>query len=262
MAVFEIQKPYTVSEVLAVYRQVKQEIELHGRAIQKSIDLAEAAGINLGGKFAAQHFVQDRLVVLKQNTWRALLAASGVEKILSVSRMERFEEFLLGNGDYHAVPEPSEEAVQELLSGGTVRELFAEMIREAFNFLRPGALWNSQYKTNRKNGRFQVGKKIVLERIVHETPYYVDIYSRTRRNLIQVDKIFHLLDGKPFPFDWYNSPLVDGLNERKGQTDYFKWERFSNGNLHLTFLRDDLLKQFNEIAGRLIEPSFGDGIAV
>jgi len=201
MSVFELQKPYTVSEVLAVYRQVKQEIELHGRAIQKSIDLAEAAGINLGGKFAAQHFVQDRLVVLKQNTWRALLAASGVEKILSVTRMERFEEFLLGNGDYHAVPEPSEEAVQELLSGGTVRELFAEMIREAFNFLRPGARWNSQYKTNRKNGRFHVGKKIVLERIVHETPYYVDIYSRTRRNLIQVDKIFHLLDGKPFPFD-------------------------------------------------------------
>lgn len=262
MSVFsEIQKPYTVSEVLSAYRQTKAAIEYHCRELEAVLKAAENAGIGSAVSYRAAMFRDDRLVELKRSTWRALLAASGVEKVLSVSRLERFEQFLEGNGKgVRSIPEPSEEAIMELLAGGAAKELFAEMIREAFDFLRPGKGWHDEYKTNKKNGRISVGKKIILEGLVHETPFYVNIYPRPRRHLIQVDKIFHLLDGKPFPFDSYSSPLVDGLSSaRKGETEYFKWERYGNGNLHLTFLRDDLLVKFNQIAGGLVEPAIGDG---
>ncbi|WP_322792526.1 DUF4942 domain-containing protein [Bellilinea sp.] len=152
MSVVSIQKPYTITEVLAIYRTVKQEIEAHGKEIQRALELAEASGLGMGGDYAVR-FMEERLLALKQHTWRALLTASGVEKVLSVSRLERFEDFLRGNGyGYQSVPEPSEEAVQELLAGGAAKELFAEMIRESFDFLRPGTTWHSQYKTNKKTG--------------------------------------------------------------------------------------------------------------
>lgn len=262
MSVFsEIQKPYTVSEVLSAYRQTKAAIEYHCRELEAVLKAAENAGIGSAVSYRAAMFHDDLLVELKRSTWQALLAASGVEKVLSVSRLERFEQFLEGNGQgIRNIPEPSEEAIMELLAGGAAKELFAEMIRESFDFLRPGAGWHDEYKTNQKNGRVSVGKKIILEGLVHKTPFSVNIYPRPRRHLIQVDKIFHLLDGKPFLFDSYSSPLVDGLSSaRKGETEYFKWERYGNGNLHLTFLRDDLLVKFNQIAGGLAEPAVGDG---
>jgi hypothetical protein len=261
MSVFsEIQKTYTVPEILAIYQQTKEALEYHCRELNAVLQAAENAGISVA-TYRVNMFLDDRLVELKRSTWRALLAASGVERVLCVSRLERFDQFLDGNGNgVRSIPEPSEEAVMELLAGGVAKQLFAEMIREAFDFLRPGANYYDTYKTNKKNGRVSVGKKIILKGIIHETTYYVNIYLRTRRHLIQVDKIFHLLDGKNFPFNnTYSSPLVDGLSARKGETDYFKWERYGNGNLHLTFKRDDLLKMFNQIAGGLVEPVFGDG---
>lgn len=254
--------PFTVGEVLSVYRRTKAALEYHCQGLKKALLTAQSVGI-CSSAYRADRLLEDYLAELKRATWRALLAASGIERVLSVSRMETLERFLEGDGSGD-IPEPNEEAVLELLSGGTVKEIFAETVREAFDFLRPGAKQSNTHKTNWKNGRVNVGKKVILRGIVRETPYHVDIYPRYRRHLIQVDKIFHLLDNKPFPFnDTYSSPLVDGLaNSRKGKTEYFKWERYGNGNLHLTFLRADLLQKFNQIAGSLVEPAVGDGIAV
>lgn len=253
----DIQIKMTISNVITEYHQTKDTLEYHCRCAIQTLERAESLGLcsYIAGEFSRLY--EKACVSLKKKTWQALISASGVEKVLSVSRMEQFDRLLKNERD---IPEPSEEAVLELLSGGTAENLFAEMIREAFDFLRPGAKWHDGYKTNQKNGRNSVGKKVILTYVVQENTFYVEIYPNSRRHLIQVDKIFHLLDGKSFPYEGnYHSPLVDGIGSlRKGETEYFKWERFLNGNLHLLFKRDDLLEKFNQIAAGMIEPALPD----
>ena len=64
----------------------------------------------------------------------------------------------------------------------------------------------------------------------------------------------HLLDGKG-QVKGYSGPLVDAINlahhnkQQSAATEYFHAKWFLNGNLHLEFLRQDLLDKFNEICG-------------
>jgi len=242
----------TLADILAIYRQTKASIDEHCSALRDALKNAQRAGLGDYGYYA-ERFADERLRSLKIATWRAIVNVSGVSKMLSVQRQEAFDRAI----ERMDIPEPSEEAIIDLLAGGNAKELFSEMVREAFDWLRPGRSWNNHYKTNRRNARLFVGKKVILERA-----YSTFLHETTRRHLVCVDKIFHLLDGKPFSHDGYSSPLVDGMvkNKMEGETEYFKWERYTNGNIHLTFKRDDLLKKFNAIAGQLVEPALGDEI--
>jgi len=72
------------------------------------------------------------------------------------------------------------------------------------------------------------------------------------RHVTALDNIFHRLDGKGVP-PGYQGPLCDAINsspDGKFRTEYFEGTCHKNGNLHLTFLRRDLLEKFNAIAGR------------
>ncbi|MFZ5888314.1 MAG: DUF4942 domain-containing protein [Chloroflexota bacterium] len=257
----QIQKPYNVGELLDLYRETAEAIARGTEVIRKAQSRAKNAGLDVEN-WSIARFAEEQLVRLRKATWKALLSASGAEKVMSARRLEQFDNALEGR-TLASIPEPNEETFLELFAGGAAQELFREMVLEAFDFLRPGASRWDDYKTNKKNARSFVGKKIILKGIAIESASsarLVYIHRRTARELVQVDKIFHLLDGKPFPYaQTYNSPLVDGLKDRVGQTEYFRWKRYGNGNVHLEFLREDLLKKFNQIAGSLAEPTFGDG---
>lgn len=61
-----------------------------------------------------------------------------------------------------------------------------------------------------------------------------------------------MLDGKNMLASSYRSPLVDAINVSEGtsvKTDYFFCRMYQNGNMHIEFLRADLVQQFNAIAG-------------
>jgi hypothetical protein len=79
-----------------------------------------------------------------------------------------------------------------------------------------------------------------------------------------MDKVFHYLDAnKPFTAN-YNSPLIDALesalaNRREevnpksyaqGETEYFAFKVYMNGNVHITFRRLDLVARLNAVAGK------------
>ena len=99
-----------------------------------------------------------------------------------------------------------------------------------------------------KNGRFDIGEKVIITRIFFND--YSNILSEHHRSmLIQVDKIFHIIDGKTLDSELsYNSPLVDIITTKdSGETEYFKFKVFKNGNLHLWFKRMDIVKQLNAV---------------
>ena len=75
------------------------------------------------------------------------------------------------------------------------------------------------------------------------------------RNFADLDRLFHYLDGRPAEeFDPYNAPAVTAVKDAvesgkmSGETDYFKFRCYQNGNLHLTFKRRDLIAQWESLA--------------
>lgn len=256
----KIQRMLSVPEIMQAYYQTKADLENHFQAIKALVDHAESIGIMPGGAYRVTDLAARMQRELRQYTWLALINSSGLERVLPVSRMQKLDKMIFpGYGE--DVPEPSEKAIYDLLNEGTVKTLLQEMVREVFDFLRPG-VFGKALPHNRKHAASFVGKKVILEHVVYDRKFYIDFPPEKRRHLVQMDRLFHLLDGKPFPFQGtYNSPLVDGLVAAKeGQTDYFRWRRYQNGNLHLTFLREDLRKKLNQMAGELVEPALGEGI--
>jgi len=141
--------------------------------------------------------------------------------------------------------------------GNNPAELFKETVRESYDWLRPAIHEGNKHKTNKA---WCVGRKVIITRAFTNYGWgRLSLGEYAERNLIQVDKIFHLLDGAAFSDCTYTGDLVSDISsrdgKREGETGYFKWKAYQNGNLHLVFKREDLLKSYNQIAGGMIEPA-------
>ena len=139
-----------------------------------------------------------------------------------------------------------------------------ESIEEVFDFLRARDPGKEKLKTRQRN---YVDSKVVLlcTFTVYDKKYaslHLESYHRNR--LIAMDKVFHFLDAnKPFTAN-YNCPLIDTMelalsNRQKevnpksyaqGETEYFSFKVYMNGNVHITFRRLDLVARLNAVAGK------------
>ena len=153
---------------------------------------------------------------IKQAVWQRILETLEVQKIASISRYQEIQEQIKED----KLPDVTLESIFELLDAflQNASEIQDELLEEIFKMLTPR---RSDYKTN---SFFSVGKRVIL----------------TGK--------FHLLDGKGIP-GGYKSPLVDAINTSgkngTGSTDYFFFRCYQNNNLHITFLRADLVKILN-----------------
>lgn len=248
----EIVPPLTIPEVIDAYNDAKKRLEFHFMEIDAIRNKLCSSGV-ADLYFFPKKELAEALGDLKKKTWRTLLCISGAEKVLSVKRMDEFENMLSSQ----KVQEPTQEAITDLLMNGNAKALFNEMIEETYNFLRPGASWRNHLKTNEKNAKYHLGEKIILTNVFFANRYFLSMSDLARSYLAATDKIFHLLDKKPYNYNAYSSPLVDTMSKNdSGETEYFRWIRYKNGNLHLFFKREDLLKMFNQIAGS-IDPALG-----
>lgn len=179
---------------------------------------------------------------MKRKAWRMLFDRLGVKKVMSVARREEFDK-RLESGE---LPEITADAVVGTILGmvDALPDFARDAAKEVFEILRP---WRADYKTN---SAFRVGKKVVLASYV--TPgwsgcgrFRVCHYREAK--LIAIDGVFHVMDGKGVMAD-RKGPLVASIEASKeghGETEFFKWKGFKNGNLHLEFKRLDLVKQLN-----------------
>lgn len=188
---------------------------------------------------------------IKKHIWIRLVQLLDIRRFLSVRRSEDLSRQLTEN----EMPEITVQAIYETIE--TLRQNSPEFAREAvtevFEILRPGAKRaGMSLKTNKKHGRFTLGKKVIL------SGYLVQAYTTTRMRcnhhhsdeLRAIDRVFHVLDGREMT-DGYLSPLMDTINTCgwEGETDYFKFKCYQNRNLHLEFRRMDLVKRLNQLAG-------------
>mgnify|MGYP005858594885 CR=1 FL=1 len=250
-----------------------QTYQHNTRRIKEGYDLLIEADQTQNRVFSAyrpggfhRSYVHEKEKTLKEfrvQAWRFIVNSLGIYNLMSLKRQNEFDE----NCTEGNLPEISRETVfaflDDVMNGAS--EIVAETVREVYDYLRPGARAYNKHKTNTKNARWYLGEKVVLTSVLDvnghawTTEYSMNIWRRDY--LIQIDRVMHLLDGAGIP-DGYLSPLVDAIQTTpyysgaSGETDYFSFKCYFNGNLHLTFKRLDLVDRLNATA--LGEKILGD----
>ncbi len=153
--------------------------------------------------------------------------------------------------------------LKKLLSEGqlpefTVDNVFSVVMnlgKNATNFAQNAAKEVFEFLTRcrrdkKTNSRFRVGKRVIIGCGVHSTfnkGFAVNHY--TEPSIKAMDGVFHVLDGKG-PMKTNRGPLVEAINggAPSGETEYFRFKCFRNNNLHIEFLRLDLVQELNYVA--------------
>lgn len=135
-----------------------------------------------------------------------------------------------------------------------IDDMMGEAVAEVFEFLRPR---NDHYKTN---SELEIGPKVILTCV--ETWFSGGFHVRHwwSQRLTAMENVFTALDGKGAVSKTYYSALENAIKAAPvGETPYFAYKCFKNGNLHLQFRRPDLLQRLNQIAGgRRLRPAAAD----
>lgn len=192
--------------------------------------------------------IQGIMRYFRQQAWKSIVSRLGLLKIMSMAKRDEFQKQM---NDGTNLPEITEETILGVLTqwADQAHDMAKEAVKEVFDWLRP---YRSEYKTN---CAWKVGKKVILRYMVQRrwsrepgnNAFRVN-YDKDK-HLIALDSVFHRLDGKG-PLKGNYGQLVDTIDtgSATGETDYFKFKCFKNGNLHLQFKRLDLVKELNRTA--------------
>jgi hypothetical protein len=248
----------TISQMVGTYEDACECVRLSYAALEQAESNLESAFGKEYSDFSTlpeRHYSnpsEEILNKIKCNAWRAIVNKLEVHKLMSVKRWDELNKKLQ---DPKNLPELTLPAIADIVNtfAQNANEFVEEAIREAFDYLRPREHYSgSRYKTNQKNAKFEIGKKIIMTRMVNnQYGGGFRVNYNEEQKLIALDKVFANLDGKTIT-DGYRSPIVDAINTNKSgvaETEYFKVKCYQNQNLHLEFKRLDLLKKFNAVAG-------------
>ena len=256
-----IMKKQTIIELVEVYDEAIRTMKAGYTLLQKSQDMfKDGFGNDHYRRFSVVDSYDDPIKLLeaaetklRREAWKSIIDQMGIRKILSVKRAEELDKQL---HDWKDAPEITVQNVFDTINSmvSQSKDFLHDAIVEVFDFLRPGAYALNKYKTNKANGRWELGKKIIKSNIVnrgYSGNYQLNYYYE--KHFLAIDKVFYALDSKGVP-DGYRSPLIDAINTTSmttgvNETDYFKLKCYGNGNLHLEFKRMDLVAQLNRHAG-------------
>ncbi len=183
----------------------------------------------------------------KRSAWRLLVGELGIRNLMSIKQREEYER-QLASGE---LPEIHEDAIIGMIIslGNALPRFCTDAAKEVFEFLRPSRGWGGEYKTN---NAFKVGRRVILTWWIAQgyggCPFKVNYHKD--QHALALDSVFHLLDGKGAIREG-RGELYEAINASKtgrGETTYFRFKCFKNGNLHLEFRRLDLVKQLNGLA--------------
>jgi hypothetical protein len=252
----------TVPELVAVHeaesKNIREAFAIIARA-EKRLNDAFTLGDRFGGLSVHNRYnsainfeePDDVLSILQRSIWGLLVKRLGLQQFLSISAAAKLEE-QLRKGD---LPPLTAENVLAMAEGfrQQIPDMLRASVREVFEWLTP----QRRYDTYKTNSPFKVGRKVIMTRMVS-----VDSWSGWRVNyggaedrLSALENVFTSLDGKGCVTKTHYSALSTAIKAQpkaetcEGETPYFKFRGFKNGNLHVTFKRLDLLKRFNQIAG-------------
>lgn len=188
---------------------------------------------------------------LRLTVWASIVERLEIRRFLSVRRAKELTAMLDGKSE-ESFPEITVANVLAFARGfsGQTAAMLAEAVEEVFDWLRPP---RSEYK---RNSEYEVPRRVVLRFMVDGSwpnGFRVNYSEHASARLTALQNVFSSLDGQGSIAKTYHGALYDAINasgrEGRGETPYFAFRCFKNGNLHLEFRRADLLAKFNAIAG-------------
>lgn len=195
---------------------------------------------------------------IRSRFWAYCMELSGIKAMMGPKELQRYHEMLR---DTSTLPPFDRNNILATLQGlvESREQIFLDSVFEAYDWLRPRR-WDPVHKTNR-DATWRLPAKIILTYGVEWCGYSGDGYFRllfdAQDNLRHVDRVFHALDGKGQPKppnDLVTAIQADmqahkRIRHHEVETEYFRARWFKVGTIHIWFLRKDLLKEFNRIAG-------------
>jgi hypothetical protein len=272
--------PYTTAEQMAAeYRDATAEIRRCAETLSAQCDRLQDAFLSrdkydrfnfcielcYGHDGGRTKSIDQILHKMKLAAWGAIIERLNIRRLMSSKRINELDAAIgrgYNGGRRHddddglpQFPEITPENIQQVAAGmlGSATEFLEEAITEEYDYWRPSQ--GTKYKTN-ANGFWKLGRKLIkgfcVERRYGNRNGTFGAQYGAHSHLVALDNIFHMLDGKG-PVTEHKGQLVGAIEtspDGRGETDYFKFKCFGNGNLHLEFKRQDLLDLFNSIAGK------------
>lgn len=195
---------------------------------------------------------------LDRGCWHSALGVSGIEALMGAKQRERFREQIEKDP-----PEFTEETVEATLRdlAGRSGEIFEESVIEIFNRLP---------RRYRSHDGFKIGARLIAEYAVSHWGgsfnWYYASYGTKRDTVDDLERIMLILDGKMPDPQTHRGKSSDAAGEamKKGETEieteYFRMRWFQNGNLHIWFLRDDLVRSMNRIIAKHFGARIGETV--
>lgn len=237
--------------------QLAMEYQAKVERLRSIVPELESYGMSL--YYSGENWRADELPRLLEQVqrgyWDSVIHRIGIRKIMSAKEQSRLDDYLLKRYCYRhqfeegekPLPDLTPETIMAVVDGyaEAAPEIFSEKVREEFAFWTTNR--NGEFKSVK---RWMAGEKLIAKHMVNETyrGYRLTYYER-RAHVIALDSVFHYLDGKGIP-DGVNGPFADAIDEcnlNTGETDYFKFRCFKNGNLHVWLKRPDLVELFNRL---------------
>jgi hypothetical protein len=183
---------------------------------------------------------------VQREAWGCLVEKMELRRVLSNKREQELSKQLeTGEG----LPEIKLENILAMMEGtlNQAGQFIEELVQEVFRWLTSQS---SRYVTNQRE---EIGPRVIrycVRRTYSAGRFEVSYHYHN--NVQALDRVFHALDGKGMVSSSYYGPLSDAISKAeggKGETEYFRFKCFQNGNLHLEFRRLDLLAKLNQVAG-------------
>lgn len=201
-----------------------------------------------GKDFRGRNFTEEMRRKLDAHAWERVLDLSGARGLMDATALEAFRDQLKDNP-----PEFTRENIAATLVGlYEDRELiFRRGLVSAFE-----AASGKYLVTNRRGGQ-AIPHRIIMGRVLTQCTGnnvfgFWSCWGRSDQCVNDLDRVFHILDGKPAPTDNLVSWRLDHEAKQKGRgvmidTEYMRFLPRKNGNLEIQFKRLDLLEKANLI---------------
>ncbi|EPE2228883.1 DUF4942 domain-containing protein [Cronobacter turicensis] len=183
---------------------------------------------------------------IDRQVWRNLMQQSGMLALMDDQARSEWHQNLEDN----KFPEISEANI--LATFKQLHDTKAEVFERGVINVFKGLSWN--YKSN---SPCKFGKKIIVDGLVRYDRWGFHLSSGYRRNqLVDLERMLHLLDGKPVPDNRTDiaRQLDEHISKRKTAEDftddYLMIRYFQKGSAHIKFLRPELVEKMNDIVAK------------
>lgn len=195
---------------------------------------------------------------LEREVWGVLVEQLEIKRMMSISAAAKLDEQL----EKGVLPRLSTHAVMTMFQGfaDQLPQMLTEAVTEVYDWLRPHEGYAAAtYKTNQKNAKFELGERIVITWIIDRqlfswnSAHPFKLNYGCQQKFVALENVFSALDGRGQINKGHISAVEAAVrvagHDGKWETEYFSGRACKNGNLHLRFLRADLLAKFNAVAG-------------